>query len=534
MFKIALAALILCFAPAQAKAQKIVYSSSALGNSATARYHIIGMVKDHIVIWNFNFGKFGHSYIMIYDNNLKLSRKVSTNILKSDTLYGINFIRTPDYFCVFYQYRKNKCYFTRLAWFDENGNCVRIKTVDSISLNANSAEITKYPVGVIQSNESGSFALVNVNPDPEKSFINVRYSLYNDSLIHSGELKLPFDYSTGNINSFILDANKNLWLTETENNNNRSLVRVYKINTLTGNVTNTVRNIGNGYLVDRSVNILVANEKYLVYGEWTSPSDSNSVTSVKGIFVWQLHPDLTDVSTDTVLEISMATDSCLAGKNFFTLQALRSADNEFSFAIGPGKLFNSFSYNGTYNSSDSYSYLNFSLYEPPPLSSPLYSSFVPVSNGLYKDINYRSPDPFKNYSEHKPQSPRPLPYDSVRPILIGDIITGVVNINSQNKIVWRSCFVKAIYESTASANTSVAVVGQKALHIIYSKTAVNNTESLENISVAADGSFSSSPIISMNLKYRFVIGMTRQISGTSIILPCIKDDKLAFAKIEIE
>ncbi|HYK46177.1 MAG TPA: hypothetical protein VEV83_13450, partial [Parafilimonas sp.] len=136
--------------------------------------------------------------------------------------------------------------------------------------------------------------------------------------------------------------------------------------------------------------------------------------------------------------------------------------------------------------------------------------------------------------EHNPQGPPPLPHDSAGPILIGDIITGVVNINSQNKIVWRSCFIKAIDPPTVSANTSLAVVGQKALHIIYSKTAVNNTESLENVSVAADGSFSSSPIISMNLRYRFVVGMARQISSTSIMLPCIKDDKLAFAKIEIE
>jgi len=168
MYKIALIVFIVCFAPAQGKAQQIVYSSS-LGNSATARCHIIGMVKDHIVIWNFNFGKFGHSYIMIYDTNLKLSRKVSTNILKSDTLYGIDFIQSRDHFCVFYQYRKNKSYFARLSWFDENGNCRRIKTVDSTSLNANSAEIIKYPVGVIQSRESGSFVLVKVIPNLEKS-----------------------------------------------------------------------------------------------------------------------------------------------------------------------------------------------------------------------------------------------------------------------------------------------------------------------------------------------------------------------------
>jgi hypothetical protein len=531
MYKIALIVFIVCFAPAQGKAQQIVYSSS-LGNSATARCHIIGMVKDHIIVWNFNFGKFGHSYIMIYDTNLKLSRKVSTNILKSDTLYGIDFIQSRDHFCVFYQYRKNKSYFARLAWFDENGHCTRIKTVDSTSLNANSAEIIKYPVGVIQSRESGSFALVKVIPNLEKSSINVKYSLYNDSLIHSGEVKLPFDYNTGNINSFILDEKKDLWLTETENNNSGSLVRVYKINTLTDSVTNTVRNIGNGHLVERSVNIFVANEKYLVYGEWTSPFDSSSsATSIKGIFVWQLHPDLTDVSTDTVLEISAATDSCLTGKNFFTLQALPSADNEFSFATGPGRLFKSFFYNGPYDPSDIYSYRNFSLSEPQPSSSPRYSSFVPVGNGLYKDIYYRSPDPFRTYSEHRPHR---LPSDSVGPILIGDIITGVVHINSQNKIMWRSCFLQAMNTPTASANASVAVVGQKALHIIYTKTPVNNTESLEKVSVAPDGSFSLSPIISMNLNYRFVIGMARPISRTAIIVPCIKNDRLAFAKIEIE
>ena len=74
----------------------------------------------------------------------------------------------------------------------------------------------------------------------------------------------------------------------------------------------------------------------------------------------------------------------------------------------------------------------------------------------------------------------------------------------------------------------------KKLCILFIQKPVNNTESLEKVSVAPDGSFSLSPIISMNLNYRFVIGMARPISGTAIMVPCIKNDRLAFAKVEIE
>jgi hypothetical protein len=222
---------------------------------------------------------------------------VNTDILKTDELYSINFINNSDYFCVFYQYRENDDYLARLAWFDENGNCTGIKTVDSIPLKVDEEEII---AGVIQSNELKIFALVKVLPVIPQNAINVEYSLYSDSLVRSGEVKLPFDYNFSNINSFLLDRNKDLWLAKTENDSNKSVVGVYKINTLTHSVTNTIRQLDSGHLMQSSVNIFESTNKFLVYGEWiSSPDSSGARMPLKGIFAWQLHPDLTVTSQHT-------------------------------------------------------------------------------------------------------------------------------------------------------------------------------------------------------------------------------------------
>src|SRR3982751_1961036 len=98
------------------KAQALSYSENYISN--TTPIYIIGQVKNNIIVWSKESENYKKSVILIYDNRLKLIKKVTTDILQSDVDPSASFYNSVDSFYVAYQYKKGNKWEYRLAGFD--------------------------------------------------------------------------------------------------------------------------------------------------------------------------------------------------------------------------------------------------------------------------------------------------------------------------------------------------------------------------------------------------------------------------------
>ena len=108
----------------------------------------------------------------------------------------------------------------------------------------------------------------------------------------------------------------------------------------------------------------------------------------------------------------------------------------------------------------------------------------------------------------------------------------VLNVDAQNNLKWSQCFnASEINDISYLIEHSVSVSTPNALHIIYSAPVdKKNKQSLTDIILHADGSYTMHPIISMNLKYSYMVEEGMQLDENSVLFPCVIKGKRAFAK----
>jgi hypothetical protein len=249
------------------------------------------------------------------------------------------------------------------------------------------------------------------------------------------------------------------------------------------------------------------------------------------IFIWQLNKDLTDKNTDTVLSYENDTHNCLQNIYYYRLNSVALKNNTSDIFVAAENV-------GNYP---------VRLYSP-LYSSPLYSSpgssfyegrvlsMIPQKelngNGYYENSNVASGPTWGNGSG----SSRYTPPGQVIKQRLQTAALAVLNVDDKNNFKWSQCFnASEITDISYLIEHSISVSTPNALHIIYSAPFDKNSkQSLTDIILHNDGSYTVNPIVSMNLKYSYTINEGVQLDSNSILFPCIIRGKRAFAKFMIE
>src|SRR3954469_9135136 len=134
-------------------AQKIYYSPKEKTVFDYTYSHIIGKIKNNILVWKYIYP--GRDFeLLVYDYNMHLQHRIPLKVFHSFS-YGNNlsfdFINRQNYFDVIVQYNSGNTFYCNTARFDENGELMLpIKTIESSKLQGESQN-SYQPYSIIQS-----------------------------------------------------------------------------------------------------------------------------------------------------------------------------------------------------------------------------------------------------------------------------------------------------------------------------------------------------------------------------------------------
>ncbi len=505
----------------KSEAQKFTYSA-ALNNLSNTESKIIGRVKDNIVVWMYNYSgdwRKANSDILVYNNEMKLLHKTSFKPIAPE-ISSIYFLNEENSFAAVLQYPVNESIIWNLMRFDAEGNIIDTQTI---------AHAKDYEL--LKSGDDKSFALVRTVPAEMKNAVAIQYVFVkNDAIAHSGKFTLPFDTLSCAIGKAFLNDDK-LIFPVIDSTRDNSKVTVYKLNLSNNSSINTIRKINIGYLNWANIDINESDKYYLLTSQLIN--HDSDVAGAK-IFIWQLNKDLTDKNTDTLLSYTDSMNNCLQNIYYYKLNNVTLKNNTSDVLITAEHIGNTpiQLFSPSYYGNDGIASSGSSFYEGRVLSMTPQKSLN--GNGYYALSNV-SDGPTWYSGGSKPYQHFTSSGQIIKPRL-QNAIFAVLNVDAQNNLKWSQCFnASGVTDISYLIKHSVFISTPDALHIIYAAPVdKNNRQSLTDIVLHADGSYTTHPIISMNLKYAYIIEDGIQLDENSVLFPCVIRGKRAFAKYTIE
>ena len=526
---------LIVFLSVSSKAQNLVYSA-AVGNYPYAHAQIIGSVKNNIIIYHQNWSPpfdVRNSEILVYDDDMHLLKTTSFSSIVPK-LCSVDFSKQGDSFSAIVQFVENGNFVCKLVSFDANGNILGTQILE------HSADIGAGKYELIRSSKGESFALLRIALAEMNGAIALQYHFVkNGSLVRSDKILIPFDTLSSGLGRVLLDDD-NLILPVNDTANGEKLT-LFKIDLTNNSSINTIRNLGHGHLILPGLRINENNQYYMVTSQWKTGAESADADP--RIFLWQLNKDLTDISADTVISNIDSSNPCLQNLYHYQLNSIAFNDRTSNLIISAGYVTsgngNYFSRPGSYTGS-TYNSSPYQGVSSPPAGSfyeGRVTSFMPI-----KEFNGNSSDTWANvvhgptWSNYTGGSGNSANYG----LLPGKIkaqppTLAILNIDSQNNLNWTQCFSDGLEENFKSlVNESAFLNTKNALHIIYLKSVPKKKQALGEIVLHPDGQYEMKPVIAMNIKYKYLLPESLQISERELIIPCTINDKLAFAKLTID
>jgi len=492
-------------------AQHFSYSIP-IGNYNYSQSHIIGLVKNNIIVWNLlttNSLDYKKSEILVFNDKLEL---LNTTSFKSITpkLASVDFVNNGNTFEAIIQYHEDEFFICKLVNFDANGNILGTQTLDS-SVNWSTGNY------IITKSKGGSLALLQLIPSDISGTIAIRYHfIQNNLLIHSDKIILPFDTLSSELGNALLDEN-NLIIPVHDSLDIGERLALYKVDLKNNTSVNTLRNLNEGVPAMGSMNIN-ANDKYYMITAKAKGSNQDFKVPDK-IFLWQLNKDLTDVTTDTLLADIDIINPCLQNIYSYKLNSIALKNNTSDIIITAGNITDKMIHFFSPSPGRFFPVQTESFYQGRAQS--MYNGITNLRQGAYYSY---SPSNINHGLNRQQKKFKP------------QVATlAILNVDIQNNLRWSQCFNASMEKDLSSlVNESVFINTQNALHIIYSKLAEKNKQLLGDIILNHDGTYIIKPIISMNLKCTYMLNESVTLDSNSILIPCVIKNKLAFAKFTIE
>ena len=513
-----------------AKSQHVIYSDPEK-ISFTTRSEVIGKVGDNIFVCDLLKNKY---QLKVFDKDLKVKQKIDLNFIPAAT-YRLNFINYADHCLVIFQsVESKKRIHTNIASLDKDGQLIgNILPVDSISAGTY-GDNEFYTVSYSENKEHLLFSRRVIGIKPDK--IQVDQVILNNKLEVEKNENYFISYERGQLMSDLnIDDNGNIvFMTYPPAIEEDQSIKFYKLPFNSGDLMIKDILIKDNELSEPQIKI--NNKKNLYY--LTSLYQDKNTKAVAGLLSIILNYDLTDYNTP--LAYAFLNPKKPNGKtqrqknlfdNYFIRDIIFREDGGFVIA-------------GTTIKSDGVTTSNPKLIS----MNDIYATKNNISNGPTRRggvtyptqniaINYSfDPNNITAYNPSVNPAPRDNYYGNSNPVSntndVYDVM--IISVDKNNHVI-----------NTAKVNDSIPLevrhfgfqkmnLGSE-VYILFNNAMKYNTFLLNSVNVKSNGNIERNPLFrNLDRGYTFLVESGKQLDMSTMIVPCEKNNKKAFAMIRFD
>lgn len=483
-------------------AQRIIISEPDRDDSRRMNFEIIGKMGNNFLIYK-NIR--GDNFICIYDNEMKLTKKVKHEYLPDERMINVDFFPYQDFAYMIYQYQKRNVVHCAAVKLDANGE----KVSDPMELDTTwiGGSTNNKIYTTLSSEDKQKLIIFKINSKNRDRFV-ITTKLLNDKLqlLNKTILTMPMEERNDHLGEFALDNEGNLVFSKFYRTSSENISKAFMV--LKKAMSDTFNyyplNLEKMYLDELRVKVDNTNQRYLLSAFYYNQKRGN----IEGLYFlalsrnsWQ--PELEkkfEFSEDLRQEAKGESNLKMAFNDYFIRNIVIKKDGGF--------LIDAESYYTTSRSS-AWNRLDY-LYGSPFLYpydyyfySPYYSSWWWRRGSTSQAVRYHA--------------------DNV----------AIFSFNDKGDIQWNNVIRKDQFDDESDDKISYNVVNTGGqLHFLFNMQEKRNNL-LNDFTLAPDGQVNRNPTLKgLDKGHEFMPKYGKQISSRQFIVPCFYRNFICFAKID--
>ena len=494
----------------QSYSQNIIYSDPEAENIFTLNNYIIGEMKGNLLIYKSDSLK---SSILVYDNNMKLKNNVPLDFISKANLLTIAFIKTVDGCYLLYQVAENEKVYYKVGAFNENGKLSEaIRIIDSTETSTINESIL---YNFIQS-ENKEYTLLNrmiSGLEPKELRVDQIVLDAKCNIKKNEHYFIPF-FDNENISNPVIDNEGSICFVKFKNplNTNKGHIAFYKLKKISPDLEIKEFEIKDAIFENPIIKI----------------DKSNNIYHIVSLYRKQLSNTNTGIA---ILKIGADASKDISPLLYPFHQTVTKSDNKTKNSLNNYYTLKDFIINSDGNVAALLSILNVDLNKATFRENSVPYNVMRTKSERVNLNGYVEIDKQIYYQmspEENPYSPFTRSYDYR--VIKHNLV--IYSFDKNNHLSNFSTLDKDLIEQN-SIPFYLKINLEKQPVFIY--TDKKNIRHLRNFTLQNDGTIMANPMFkNLNLGYKFYLDLGKQIDATTLIIPCEKNGKLSFAKIEFK
>src|SRR5262245_43946196 len=208
-----------------ANAQRILISEPDKDDSRRMKFEIIGKMGNNYLIYK-NIRS--DNFICIYDNEMKMTKKVKHEYLPDERLINVDFFPYPDFIYMIYQYQKRNIVHCAAVKLDGRGE--RISEPIELDTTSIGGSTNNKIYTTLSSEDKQKLIVFKINSKNRDRFV-ITTKLFNDKLevLKKTILTMSMEERNDHLGEFALDNEGNLVFSKFYRTSNESISKAYMV-----------------------------------------------------------------------------------------------------------------------------------------------------------------------------------------------------------------------------------------------------------------------------------------------------------------
>ena len=484
-------------------AQRILISEPDKEDSRRMDFEIIGKMGNNYLIYK-NIRN--ESFICLYDNEMKMVKKVKHEYLPDDRMINVDFFTYPDFIYAIYQYQRKNIVHCAAVKLDGMGQ----KVSDPVELDTTSlgGSNNNKIYTTLSSEDKKRIVVFKINSKNKEKFV-ITTKLYNADLELQKRTVLPMamDDRNEHLGEFAIDNEGNLVFSKFYRNSNESISRASMVikRAAEDSFTYYKLNLEKTYLDELRIKVDNTNQRYLLSAFYYSQKRGN----IEGLYFLAMDKN----SWKPVLEKSFVLDEDLR-QEAKGQSNLKMAFNDYFIRNIFIKKNGGFVVDAEafYTTSRSSAWNRWDYMYGSPFSYPY-------------DYYYYTPYGSSYWWRRGGSSNQAVRYHA-------DNVT-IFSFNNKGDLEWSNVLKKEQFDDESDDRISYNVLNTGGqLHFLFNMQEKRNLL-MNDFSLSPDGQVTHYPTLKgLDKGHEFMPKYGKQISAKQFIVPCFYRNYICFAKIE--